>query len=271
MSPITPAIGRGCGMLQSQRLATSTNMLLEALPAPMLDFGSWYMHSLDVNPIQTKVLTAATLAMAGDFTAQVAEPGAYDAKRGLSFGLFDSIYRGGFQHFLFPVINDAFQGTILLSIFPAGNVLLLAALERTFANQLVVVPLVYYPLFFALTGLVQGLTTEEAMARARSQFVPLIKRNLLFWLPVQLVQFEFVPEELQVTWVALFGYVWKVILSSVSGNAKAGTAYANDAEECLLPPLEGAEGVILPGSVGMSGAVVPTDSDATAAGARSRP
>ena len=338
MSPITPAIGRRCGMLQSQRLATSTNMLLEALPAPMLDFGSWYMHSLDVNPIQTKVLTAATLAMAGDFTAQVAQPGAYDAKRGLSFGLFDSIYRGGFQHFLFPVINDAFQGTILLSIFPAGNVLLLAALERTFANQLVVrsspllcdqhgpsaietlawcaaqvVPLVYYPLFFALTGLVQGLTTEEAMARARSQFVPLIKRNLLFWLPVQLVQFEFVPEELQarahprlcqacsrasqlaavlgrcwhrsrvicpphffslaaqVTWVALFGYVWKVILSSVSGNAKAGTACANDAEECLLPPLEGAEGVILPGSVGMSGAVVPTDSDATAAGARSRP
>jgi hypothetical protein len=117
---------------------TPPNLLLEALPTPMLEFGSWYMDSLSVNPITTKVLTAATLAMTGDLIAQSVEPCPYDTKRGLSFGLFDAIYRGGFQHFLFPVINDAFHGTILLQVFPFGDVALLAALERTVANQLVV-------------------------------------------------------------------------------------------------------------------------------------
>ena len=61
-----------------------------------------------------------------------------------------------------------------------------------------VVPLIYYPLFFSLTGLVQGLTVEETVARGKEKFVGLIGRNLQFWLPVQIIQFEFVPMELQV-------------------------------------------------------------------------
>lgn len=234
---------RGC-MLKCFRSAPPT-MLLEHMPAPLIDFGSWYMNSLDIYPIQTKIFTAATLAMTGDLIAQSVEAGPYDTKRGLSFGLFDAIYRGGFQHFLFPVINDAFHGTLLLQLFPTGDLLLLAALERTVANQLVVVPLVYYPLFFSLTGIVQGLTVDETYARGREKFFPLIQRNLQFWLPVQIVQFEFVPEELQVTWVAAFGLIWKIILSTIAGNAKADIsaartsplpgACATDVEECLIP------------------------------------
>jgi hypothetical protein len=67
---------------------------------------------------------------------------------------------------------------------------------------------------------VQGLTVDETVARARENWLPLIRRNLQFWLPVQIVQFEFVPEELQVTWVAVFGLVWKIILSTLAGDAK---------------------------------------------------
>ena len=127
-----------------------------------------------------------------------------------------------------------------------------------------VVPLIYYPLFFSLTGLVQGLTVEETVARGKEKFVGLIGRNLQFWLPVQIIQFEFVPMELQVgrappqvatssvhslvsdhalpmphsrcsrrrsqvTWVAAFGLVWKIILSTLAGNAKADIP-----EECIL-------------------------------------
>jgi len=220
-------------------------MLLEVLPAPMLEFGTFYMRSLNDFPIQTKIATAATLAMTGDLIAQSVEPGPYDSKRGLSFGVFDAIYRGGFQHYLFPVINSAFHGTILLQVFPTGDVELLSALERTIANQLVVVPLVYYPLFFSLTGLVQGLTVDETIARAKEKFLGLVGRNLQFWLPVQIVQFEYVPEELQVTWVAAFGLVWKVILSTLAGNAKAGTACAEDAEECLLAEPEDFHGNVV--------------------------
>ena len=172
-------------------------------------------------------------------------------------------------------------------------------------------PLVYYPLFFSLTGLVQGLTAQETLARAKEKFLPLVGRNLQFWLPVQIVQFEFVPEELQatslpqprapwqlrssrpaahtaacrrphaalcapphgqpappdapqVTWVAAFGLVWKVILSSIAGNAKAETACAADCEECLLPE----EVAVFKGSAdAVVGAVTPVATGSTSAAA----
>jgi hypothetical protein len=133
-----PLLRHACGTLHASRTA-APHMLLEVFPAPLLEFGSFYMDSLNSHPIGTKVVTAATLAMTGDLIAQqLIEKGPYDTKRGVSFGLFDAIYRGGFQHFLFPLINDAFHGELLLRILPDGNVGLLAALERTFANQLVV-------------------------------------------------------------------------------------------------------------------------------------
>lgn len=133
-----PLLRHACGTLDASRTA-APHMLLEVFPAPLLEFGSFYMDSLNSHPIGTKVVTAATLAMTGDLIAQqLIEKGPYDTKRGVSFGLFDAIYRGGFQHFLFPLINDAFHGELLLRILPDGNVGLLAALERTFANQLVV-------------------------------------------------------------------------------------------------------------------------------------
>jgi hypothetical protein len=39
---------------------------------------------------------------------------------------------------------------------------------------------------------------DETVDRARLKFLPLIGRNLQFWLPVQILQFLYVPEELQV-------------------------------------------------------------------------
>ena len=80
-------------------------------------------------------------------------------------------------------------------------------------------PLVYYPLFFAMTGAVQGLTGAASVERAKQSFLPLMKRNLQFWLPVQYVQFAFVAPEWQVTYVAVLGLVWNVILSALAGSA----------------------------------------------------
>merc|ERR1711871_511978 len=95
----------------------------------------------------------------------------------------------------------------------------MGAAERTGINQLIIVPIVYYPLFFAVTGAVQGLTNEQSLRRAQENFAPLLSRNLLFWLPTQFVQFYYVEPEWQVTYVCVAGLVWNVILSALAGNA----------------------------------------------------
>jgi hypothetical protein len=184
-----------------------------------------YSHSLALHPLETKVVTAAVLAVGGDALAQLRECEPYDTRRAASFVLFDTCYRGAFQHATFPLIAQTFQGYALHSLLPYIPLEVCAAISRTGANQLCVVPVVYYPLFFAVTGAVQGLDFDASVRRAREKFLPLMKRNLVYWIPVQYVQFAYVPAEWQVPYICMAGLLWNVILSAIAGRA----------EECPMP------------------------------------
>jgi hypothetical protein len=179
-----------------------------------------YSHSLALHPLETKVITAAILAVGGDALAQLRESEPYDARRAASFVLFDACYRGAFQHNTFPLITETFQGYALHGLLPYIPLEVCAAISRTAANQLVVVPTVYYPLFFAVTGAVQGLDIDASVLRAREKFLPLMKRNLIFWIPVQYVQFAYVPTEWQVPFICVAGLIWNVVLSAIAGRAE---------------------------------------------------
>ena len=185
-----------------------------------------YESALVLYPLETKVATAAVLAVAGDAIAQRRGGDKYDAIRASSFVLFDASYRGGFQHAAFPWIIEHCRGDVLGRLVTSSVVdpALLAAVECTAFNQLLVVPIVYYPLFFGITGAVQGLSLKESLARARAQFVDLTIRNWKFWIPAQLVQFYLLPIDLQVPFTCVMGLVWNVILSAVAGSARPAIA-----------------------------------------------
>jgi hypothetical protein len=78
---------------------------------------------------------------------------------------------------------------------------------------------IYYPVFYASTGLVQGLTVEETLTRAKETFLPLMKRNLIFWIPTQFAVFGFAQENLQIPMLIVCGLIWTIILSLSAGNA----------------------------------------------------
>ena len=147
----------------------------------------------------------------------------YDISRAGSFVLFDACYRGGFQHAAFPWIIETCKGDMLGAVVKPEllDPGLLAALECTAFNQGLVVPVIYYPLFFSVTGALQGLSAWESLQRARSQFIPLTLRNWVFWVPAQVAQFALLPEELQVPYTCVMGLVWNIILSSQAGDARA--------------------------------------------------
>jgi hypothetical protein len=187
---------------------------------------SAYRDLLKLHPLPTKMLTGATLAVCGDALAQSKNKDTeYDMHRASSFAAFDMVYRA-LQHISFPVIVAHCHGQyfgslhILKETFDASQ---LAAMEQTLASQLGIVPFLYYPAFFALTGAIQGLTPSGALTRAKENFLPLMKRNLLFWIPVQFVQFGYIQEDLQIPFLSVCGLAWTFILSMVAGNAKTYT------------------------------------------------
>ena len=113
-----------------------------------------------------------------------------------------------------------------------------AALEQTLASQLGVVPFLYYPVFFAMTGFIQGLTMEGSVDRAKEKFVPLMQRNLLFWIPVQFIQFGFIEESLQIPFLSVCGLAWTFILSVMAGDANSKAADAESSNVVTVPAME---------------------------------
>lgn len=168
--------------------------------AAIFDPLSGYKELLKTHPLPTKMMTGATLAVCGDAIAQSKDTDVdYDKRRAASFAVFDMAYRA-LQHFSFPIIVAYCHGQLLGSIpmLDALDPSQLAAMEQTLASQLGIVPFLYYPAFFSISGAIQGLTASAAWSRAQETFVPLMKRNLLFWIPVQFIQFGYIQEDLQV-------------------------------------------------------------------------
>ncbi len=228
----------------------TVSQLISSAPALALDpqqaaFGLFqkYVTTLNNHPLPTKMMTGAALATAGDAIAQSREDDDYNAARGVSFAAFDMTYRAA-QHFLFPVIVDICHGQYFLGALAAiGAPKLLdleplAAMERSLASQLIIVPFMYYPVFFTFTGFMQGLTFEQGVERAKENFLPLMKRNLLFWIPVQYVQFCYVPTDLQIPFLSCAGLAWTFILSLLAGSARKYSTTTPDHETYCVTGLE---------------------------------
>ena len=179
------------------------------------------------------IATGGALALAGDVIAQslLSEvrprsfpPKDWDTVRTAAFVAFGGIYTGGVQHFIFGFLNATFD----------------EALVRLALAQFFFIPFCYYPTFLLMVPSLRagwesegGFGSEEAKLRRDQLFsetfskIPsTLQRNWLFWLPVQFVQFNFVPVDLQVTYCAAFGVIWNAILSW-STSSSASTAEKN--------------------------------------------
>lgn len=202
-----------------------------------------YMSTLAAYPLPTKMLTGAALATAGDAIAQSREDDEYNPNRGASFAAFDMAYRAS-QHVLFPIIVELCRGQLLfaaMSSIGAGQLVdisQLTAMERCLASQLIIVPFLYYPVFFTFTGYMQGLDFEAGLERAKENFLPLMKRNLLFWIPVQYIQFCYIPTDLQIPFLSAAGLGWTFILSVLAGSAKRYSSDNPDHETYCVEGIE---------------------------------
>ena len=203
------------------------------------NIASSYNHELVQHPLVTKMLTGGTLATAGDAIAQsqMIPDQPYDKRRAASFMVFDMAYRA-LQHVSFPVLVHQLHGQYLSAALAHTAVAQLvvsndyyAAMEQTLASQLGLVPFLYYPVFFALTGAVQKMTLEASFDRAKENFLPLMQRNLMFWIPVQFIQFGFIDEQLQIPFLSAAGLCWTFILSAMAGSTKSYSSQSEDVPE----------------------------------------
>ena len=189
-------------------LAVSTPVLLGTLTvhqnfvvSGITSLFASYRNALIDHPLTSKVLTGATLAIIGDFVAQYTtwssssssassstetsaaatvggtQDFSYDKRRAVSFAVFDACYRV-FQNAMFPAVIGLCKGNVMKQLLPVATTRVAAAIERTLLYQLVIVPTLYYPVFFIFTGFIQGLSLKETLQRMKSNYFKCWGRNL---------------------------------------------------------------------------------------------
>ena len=112
-------------------------------------------------------------------------------------------------------------------------------------NQLIAIPLLYWPSFFIFTGIVEGQGLTTVMTTLHQRLPGLMKANLMFWIPAQGFQFAAIPVDEQAVYVASAGVVWNGILATImapkAAAEKAGEslerAAAAGESEVVTPPL----------------------------------
>jgi len=204
------------------RVKTASNSAFNPSLVPFQILASRYLVSLDAYPVRTNMVTGGAIALLGDLIAQKSNTSSskYDRARAVGFVSFDVVYRA-IQCILFPQLVRIFDGSWLASIPGIGiDLQTIAVLEQTAVNQFIVVPFLYYPVFFALMGFIQGLPLDATMARVHRTFIPLLKRNWLYWIPVQCFQFMYIQEKLQIPFLCVAGLVWTFVLSASVGSSQ---------------------------------------------------
>jgi len=215
----------------SLALTLSTSYLPHIIPNVWHE----YDRALHDHPLEAKVLTASVCAAVGDLIAQrssVSGRFAYDQVRALAFMAFGASYGGAFQHFFFDFLNVIYaaDGPLVSSLASSLDAVFhvppdqLAAAAKAATNLFGAVPLLYMPLSLAFTGVLAGLDQEAAMARARSMYVPLLKRYYSFWLPINGLAFSVVPAASVVPFFSGSSIMWNAILSVAGRQVQTQTA-----------------------------------------------
>lgn len=209
-----------CGAVPRRRVG---GLRLSAMMSPE-ELLAAYTVLLVTDPVPTKLATASVLGAAGDVVAQLAEAAgkdglaafSLDQRRALSMVSFSALYTGMFQAWWITTLQENVH-----LVDPLAD-----AAVKTGLCQFGTIPVVYMPTFFLVTGSVRGMDLQASLDNAKENYVRIYSRNVGYWIPVQIVQFFYVPQEWQITFLCIAGFVWTVILSSLALNQQTTTPTA---------------------------------------------
>jgi hypothetical protein len=180
------------------------------------------MHSfkafLQKRPLFVSLVSNTAKAIMADIVTQkvIENKKELDIKRVGVFGLFGLTYLGGWQYCVF---NKAFVKcehimTNTYKLPKAAQAVVLTSLDMG-----VHTPLMYYPAFYAIKGHMQGITLSDSMKVYKNNFNTDMIDICKLWVPVQIVNFTFLPIYMRMPCITGVSFIWTMLLSFKRGEA----------------------------------------------------
>ena len=195
------------------------------LLSPFTSAASWYNSTAKAHPLATGIWTSGLKTSAADLFAQkvIEKRENIDWNRHAVFCTFGFVYLGGFQYWLYNVKFTQWCGPITAKFGHKAS-----APIKTFIDQAIHHPFLYFPTFYAIKAKVSGQPISYAVQKYKSEIWTSVKTLWSVWVPLQLINFAFVPRHMRVPYVAGVSFGWTMILSVMQGKFDAAAAAAKD-------------------------------------------
>lgn len=194
--------------------------------------GASFIFPPTLNPFVTAFFVCAVQGSAADFIAQkksslstkketittteeennnnTFNDNVFCLRRNLGFLLYGGVYQGIFQEFMFNTIFPLLFGK-------TGGVW-----KKVLFDNLCVAPFLCLPMAY----ISKAVVFQKALLEGLRQYVYDIRYNQLLtkywmiWFPVQCLTFTIIPENLRITFVAAFSFLWMTLLSTIAAKTK---------------------------------------------------
>eukprot|EP00978_Attheya_sp_CCMP212_P036501 scaffold166094_cov46-Attheya_sp.AAC.3 len=182
---------------------------------------AWYEGHLQANPVPTKMVSGAILWGLGDAVAQGVpalmtpasstdekepEPFQYDMMRTGRAVFFGFVLHAPLSHVHFNFLESL---TVRANVTGLG-----IPLFKTVMEQFVYWSWFSNSLYHGAMGAMQGQSVDQVYHRISDVLWETQKAQWVFWIPVQLLNFRFVPIRHQLNVVLVTSVVWTALLSA---------------------------------------------------------
>jgi len=190
--------------------------------SPIARFGAWYESCLESSPILTKMVTSGILFSCGDVLGQSImrarappgeEPPAFDWGRLTRATLFGGIFYPPVAH-----VHYNFLEWIVVTRWAVSVTMMPWA--KMFLEQFVYWGYFSNAYYHAVLGALQGMGPDQIYHRVADTLWDTMKAQWAFWIPVQLLNFKFVPVRHQLNVVLVVSLFWTTFLSIAFPPAK---------------------------------------------------
>ncbi|KAG2489732.1 hypothetical protein HYH03_011839 [Edaphochlamys debaryana] len=187
---------------------------INIIKAPIMAAGKAYNDVAQRAPMYTGVVTTVVKTSAADLFAQKVVEGRdeVDWRRHSMFLMFGFGYLGCWQYYLYNNLFVRWCRPITDVFGHMGS-----APVKVFIDQCIHHPLLYFPCFYSLKGLVEGRPLAESMADYKEHMWENLKALWMIWVPAQMVNFTVVPLHLRIPFVAGVSFAWTVVISVMRG------------------------------------------------------
>jgi protein Mpv17 len=210
--------------------AYRTTSTSSAATKPNKSFMEWYESHLQTNPLPTKMVSGAMLWGLGDVVAQLipalAFGGGSTAEEGTTSGSTTTTKNPFMAYDVARTARVVFYGFAIhapcshvhynflewMSV-RLGYTGVTMTVFKTFMEQFVYWSWISNALYHGSMGALQGQNVDQVYHRIADNLWETQKAQWVFWIPVQLLNFRFVPVRHQLNVVLITSIAWSALLS----------------------------------------------------------